>query len=534
MDRSRTCLVVRFVLVIASVDRFVATAAAAPAATSPTCWLGFEATIVGTAHADVIEGTRGDDVIVGLGGDDRIDGLGGNDVICGNAGDDVLVSGPGDAALKGDSGNDVLRAGDGFADLLPGEGDDRVVGRADAPNWIHYSDARGPIYLNLTTGVARGEGHDVLVHVHGGQTGPYADTLIGTDRGDGLKGAAGDDVIRGLGSSDFLAGQGGDDRIEGGPGFDIADYFDGNYDDGLSTAGPISVDLATGVATGDGSDVLVDIEGATGRTGADTMIGDDGDNAFFQLWEGGDTILAGGGDDYLFPGSGADAIDGGPGTDFLSMADGELDAPRTDGVEVDLAAGSSSDGDAIAGVEQVGGTTFADRLSGSAGADALFGTDGDDTLDGGAGDDIVDGGNGTDVLAGGTGGDLLAFQDHWSGGVEADLATGSDSDGDGLSGFEDVLGTTESDRIAGDAANNHLYGGGGGDVLSGAEGDDVLVGDGGFDVARGGPDADRCDAESIRACEYGWYRVPARASLEAISRMVRMIRAWTAITGIER
>jgi hypothetical protein len=55
MDRSRTCLVVRFVLVIASVDRFVATAAAAPAATSPTCWLGFEATIVGTAHADVIE-----------------------------------------------------------------------------------------------------------------------------------------------------------------------------------------------------------------------------------------------------------------------------------------------------------------------------------------------------------------------------------------------------------------------------------------------------------------------------------------------
>ena len=203
-----------------------------------------------------------------------------------------------------------------------------------------------------------------MVNVQGFQTGPYDDTLIGTDGDNYMKGHAGNDLLIGNGGSDFLAGQGGDDAIRGGAGSDISDYFDGNYDDDLSTAGPISVNLVTGVATGDGTDTLKGIEGATGSSGADTMIGDDADNAFFELWQGGDTVESGGGDDFIATGSGADVVDGGAGADFLYLPDGGIDDPRTTGITVDLASGTTSDGDTVNSIEAVFGTGYADTLIG--------------------------------------------------------------------------------------------------------------------------------------------------------------------------
>src|SRR5207244_11014849 len=139
-----------------------------------------------------------------------------------------------------------------FNDRVPGPGEDQVSGLADAPNYVAFDAAVRPMYVNLRTGVARGQGRDTLVNVQGFQTGPYDDTLIGTAADNYMKGHAGNDLLIGNGGGDFLAGQGGDDAIRGGAGFDISDYFDGNYDDGLSPAGPIRVHLGKGRASGAG------------------------------------------------------------------------------------------------------------------------------------------------------------------------------------------------------------------------------------------------------------------------------------------
>ena len=70
---------------------------------------GVQATIAGTASADVILGTAGNDVIVALGGDDIIKGLGGNDIICGGDGKDKLKGGAGKDKCFGGPGKDVFK-----------------------------------------------------------------------------------------------------------------------------------------------------------------------------------------------------------------------------------------------------------------------------------------------------------------------------------------------------------------------------------------------------------------------------------------
>ena len=114
-----------------------------------------------------------------------------------------------------------------------------------------------------------------------------------------------------------------------------------------------------------------------------------------------------------------------------------------------------------------------DALYGGEGDDFLYGGLGDDTLDGGAGDDYIDGGDsfigaGNDVLIGGAGYDTLVR------GGTVNLATGTASGGDTISGFEHVIGSRGADHITGDAGNNRIAGGNGGDFLAGGEGDDTL------------------------------------------------------------
>src|SRR3954451_1166055 len=91
-------------------------------APAPRRCQGKEATVVGTAGADVLSGSSKADVIVGLGGDDEIAAADGRDRICAGAGDDRVRSGarsdhvrggPGRDRLRGQAGDDVLRAGPG-------------------------------------------------------------------------------------------------------------------------------------------------------------------------------------------------------------------------------------------------------------------------------------------------------------------------------------------------------------------------------------------------------------------------------------
>jgi len=202
-----------------------------------------------------------------------------------------------------------------------------------------------------------------------------------------------------------------------------------------------------------------------GLVGADKIYGDAGD----------DKLDGGQGSDWLVGGEGSDELTGGSGSDTASYEG------SSSGVNVDLAAGTASGGDALGDV-----LGSIENLSGSAAADTLRGDAGANRLDGGAGNDVIEGRAGADVLVGGSGVDTAVYASSTAG-VTVDLAAGSgkggDAEGDALSGFENLIGSAFDDTLKGDAQANTIDGGAGDDLLQGRGGADVLHGGAGNNTA---------------------------------------------------
>ncbi|MGH2682930.1 MAG: peptidoglycan DD-metalloendopeptidase family protein [Actinomycetota bacterium] len=167
----------------------------------------------------------------------------------------TLVGTRGDDVLVGTSGNDVIVAR---------AGDDRVEGRGGNDR------------------ICAGRGHDVIL---GGK---------GADR---LLGGRGADHISGGGAADVLDGGEGVDLLDGGAGIDRATY--------ARAAGPVTLHLGEGTASGQGEDTLVEVEDVVGSPLGDAITGDAGPNRLYGL----------GGDDVLDGGEGKDLVDGGDGFD---------------------------------------------------------------------------------------------------------------------------------------------------------------------------------------------------------------------------
>ena len=152
-------------------------------------------------------------------------------------------------------------------------------------------------------------------------------------------------------------------------------------------------DLDGGIAFSDGA-------------GADILIGGLGD----------DKLLGGGGADLLDGGAGADDLRGGGGSDTASYADSAA------GVEVDLAAGTASGGDAEGDTLQ-----SIENLIGSSGNDELTGDEGVNVLSGGGGGDTLIGGLGEDTLTGGSGADQFQYASEADAGLSGDVITDFES-----------------------------------------------------------------------------------------------------------
>ena len=227
--------------------------------------------LIGSAFADTLSGGASNDSLDGAGGDDALGGRAGADSLAGGAGVDTLdysdagaavmvdlstgqtAGGAGDDtitgsenvigsdfvdsivgdananALAGSSGNDVLEGGGGDDMLEGGAGSDTAV----------FSNAGGPMMVDLIAGTASGQGADGLVSIESvvgssaGDTllgngsrndlrgGPGDDVVSGRLRGDRLIGGAGNDRIQGAGGADRLFGNAGADRLVGGPGKDL-------------------------------------------------------------------------------------------------------------------------------------------------------------------------------------------------------------------------------------------------------------------------------------------------------------------------
>lgn len=109
-----------------------------------------------------------------------------------------------------------------------------------------------------------------------------------------------------------------------------------------------------------------------------------------------------------------------------------------------------------------------DNITTGSGDDTLIGGAGNDTLNSGAGLDLIEGGSGADNMNGGAGLDWLSYQNSTSA-VNVNLATGVASgghaQGDTITNFELVIGSSYNDTIIGDSNVNFLEGAAGADNL---------------------------------------------------------------------
>jgi Ca2+-binding RTX toxin-like protein len=236
-----------------------------------------------TASADIVDFNQ---VVAGsyLAGS-QYDGLAGNDT----------VTLPIDAAAASAAGYGAAKT------FVGGDGNDAVTGGT------------------LNDAISGGNGNDSL------SGGDGQDTLTGGNNADLLVGGAGNDSLSGGGSGDTLSGGPGNDTLDGGSSNDTADYT-------YATAA-VTVNLAAGSATGEGTDTLLNIENVTGSglddaiTGnslANVLLGGGGSDAIFG-GDGNDKLTGGGGADQMFGDAGhdtlkwdsADQFDGGSGFDTL-------------------------------------------------------------------------------------------------------------------------------------------------------------------------------------------------------------------------
>ncbi|HEX8258454.1 MAG TPA: calcium-binding protein, partial [Allosphingosinicella sp.] len=417
---------------------------------------------------------------------------------------DELQGGGGNDILIGREGHDLIRGGDGD-DVLSGGGDDDLIDGGAGSDTADYSLSLGRIHVDLTSGLQNGggaAGFDTLVSI---------ENVIGSSAGS---------IIIGNGESNRLTGGNAVDRIQGGGGGDLLDGGGSDYDMvDYSWAGigvRVALDEAGPQDTNAGIDTLTGFENLTGSDFNDILGGDDGHNR----------LDGGKGDDRLRGNAGYDTLVGGEGSDtaiyFGSAA----------GVTVSLNQNEQQTGgagnDYLYEIENLVGTSHADRLIGNAAVNFLDGGEGDDALDSGGGGGRMIGRGGDDrytvrhvddlvVEAAGAGTELVIsrIESYALGAnVENLILEGlaGSGIGNGLDNYirgsnPDDLGSTGDNHLEGGGGDDLINGRGGNDTIDGGSGDDTLTGLGGTDTMSGGSGNDLFhvsdDADAVVEAEGG-------------------------------
>jgi Ca2+-binding RTX toxin-like protein len=442
----------------------------------------FGSTAINFERVSISTGSGNDSITAGAYGD-SISGNGGNDTLVGGIGADFFQGGDGDDSLTGSAGNDSIQGGIG-ADFIDGGADADQLGGNDGNDTIFGGAGNDTIFGNDGDNDLSGDAD--------------ADSILGGNNIDTLSGGTGNDTLRGASGNDVLNGGEDDDSIDGGVGSDQISY---------SQSSGVNLTLAAGgsgtfTVAGWGTDTYFSIEGIDGSaTGADTLVGNSGDN-----------LLRGfNGKDSLDGGLGIDTLDGGEGNDTLVSGDGNtLEGGFIGGNGNDIAAitrysATASLNISLTSVTDVGGTwaltsieglgvttgTGNDTVTGGGLGDTILDYGGSNTFSTGAGQDtilflgvpggvqVVDGGSDTDYLDFTT--DLTASQT-FNGSNPALIQTLTN--GTSIVNFEvyALRFGTGNDTITGGAFDDFISGGGGADSLTGGAGADSLEGGAGNDV----------------------------------------------------
>lgn len=185
--------------------------------------------------------------------------------------------------------------------------------------------------------------------------------------------------------------------------------------------------------------------------------------------QGTDLLYGEDGNDTLIGGMGADALYGGNGTDLAKYADTvyAIYANIGIGTVVQTVLGT----DVIDSIEWIWGSTGNDTLVGGSGNDTLWGDAGNDTISGMNGNDDLNGEGGT--------GDWLSYADETGGSgaqinIDDNIAVDTWGNSDTISNFENIIGSSYNDQLAGNSSANTFIGGQGNDQITGAGGLDCL------------------------------------------------------------
>ena len=279
----------------------------------------------------------------------------------------------------------------GGTDTIRHDGSERSVIDLRAATLAYENGGGG--FVSSVNGVAGGftiANGVVIENAMGGSgndtiTGNGADNfLVGRGGNDRLVGGTGADVVRGSSGNDTLVGEGGNDKLYGGNGNDKSYgqagndrlYMDAGNDtlDGGSgtdwlyvtgsTNSVVNLAKTTAQITGYGTDIIKNIENASGGTGVDKFYGTTGNN----------TLKGNNGNDILHGRNGNDNLQGGNNNDKLYGGNGN------------------------------------DKLYGGSGRDILKGGNNNDKLYGNAGRDTLQGDAGKDTMFGGSGADTFVFR----------------------------------------------------------------------------------------------------------------------------
>jgi Ca2+-binding RTX toxin-like protein len=442
----------------------------------------FDATGYGSGGALNVSTSNGNfNQFEGLGDDDTITGNGNTRAIYFSAAAGVTITigagGTGSASGDGSVGNDSFTGGvnsasggnsadtynasafnNGFNAFQGQGGNDQITG--NGATQVQYGNATSGVTITIGaggTGSASGDGSVGIDTFTGGVNSASGGNSADSYNASGFvgfnsfQGVAGDDTITGNGSTQILYNS--------------------------ATAG-VSVNLSTGMATGDasvGTDTITGgVNSVFGSNFNDALIGSSGNDLLNGGNGGDDTLAGGGGNDSLTGGAGADTFvyaDGGE-ADFV----GDFNHGQNDRIDLTGVNGIYSLADVQSHASQQGLNTLIDfgsgntitlqnvalatlvasdfvfnnSLTGTSGNDVLVGTsqidgifalDGNDSLQGLAGNDTLDGGWGFDraVYTDATGAITVNLQ--------AGTVTGAGVGNDTLVAVDGVVGSNYNDHF---------------------------------------------------------------------------------------
>ena len=296
-------------------------------------------TLFGGDGADELQGNEGNDKLVGGSGDDKLFGQVGNDSLWGGDGNDLLMGFTGTNEAKqtlsaSETDDDMISGGAGNDILIGGLGDDRLYG----------GDGRDELQGGVGSDILYGDGGN--------------DNLFGQVGDDILYGGEGDDVLMGFTASNETqqtlgAGETDDDYLYGGAGHDTliggvgSDYLDGGEASDVMVGGTgddtyivNSVNDTIYEAAGEGYDTVITntnyllnanieelrlVEGAaingTGNAIDNLIVGNSSDNILDGV-TGADTMIGGQGNDIYYMDNVGDVVTelAGEGTDTVQSS----------------------------------------------------------------------------------------------------------------------------------------------------------------------------------------------------------------------